>query len=379
MASSVFAEPIKVGMSLALSGASADLGKSMYRASKKYFDHINKQGGINGQLIEIIAYDDAYDPRKCVQNTIRLVEDDQVDLLYGYVGTPTVTRMLPLLKHYRDRNLYLFFPFTGAGPQRTPPYDDYVFNLRASYLQETGGLVKNFLSIGRNRVAVFFQNDGYGKTGWVGVYDELKKHNLEIVSEATYKRGESYNASYKRQVELILEGEPDAIVCIGSYQACAGFIRDLRREGDSSLVANISFVGVESLLEILQNESQHSSIDFTQNLVSSMTVPIKDHSVRATKDFYWLMGYTSDQQFNAIEFEAFLNARFLVHILRRIEGEFDSSKILTAAHQINDYDLGIGIPITLNESQHQALNQVYYITAKNGHFEPLKDWSVWKK
>ena len=60
-------------------------------------------------------------------NTIRLIEKDQVALLFDYVGTPTVTRCLPLLKRYNERSMCMFFPFTGAEPQRQPPYGDYVF------------------------------------------------------------------------------------------------------------------------------------------------------------------------------------------------------------------------------------------------------------
>ena len=102
---------------------------------------------------------------------MRLVEDDHVFLLFGYVGTPTVTRVLPLIRRYSDRPVYLFFPFTGAQPQRQPPYTECVFNLRASYQEETAGLVEPFLRIGRQRIAVFYQIDAYGRSGWDGDCD----------------------------------------------------------------------------------------------------------------------------------------------------------------------------------------------------------------
>ena len=70
---------------------------------------------------------------------MKLMLEDRVFLLFGYVGTPTVTRVLPILKKFQDEQVYLFFPFTGAQPQREPPYGDFAFNLRASYRQETAG------------------------------------------------------------------------------------------------------------------------------------------------------------------------------------------------------------------------------------------------
>ena len=120
-------------MSAAFSGPSRGLGTELYRGAKSYFNHINENGGVNGRKIALKLYDDGYQPDPCVQNTVKLMLEDQVFLLFGYVGTPTVTRVLPMLKKFQDQQVYLFFPFTGAQPQREPPYGDFAFNLRASY------------------------------------------------------------------------------------------------------------------------------------------------------------------------------------------------------------------------------------------------------
>lgn len=112
--------------------------------------------------------DDGYNPVPAIENTIKLIETDKVFLLFGYIGTPTVTRVLPILKRYSDESAYLFFPFTGAQPHRQYPYDQFVFNLRASYHQETEGLVNHLVSIGRRKIAVFYQADAYGRSGWNG-------------------------------------------------------------------------------------------------------------------------------------------------------------------------------------------------------------------
>ena len=137
---------IKLGMSAAFTGPSRALGKELYHGAMVYLNKINRLGGIKGHKIEIIAYDDGYNPDPMIKNTIKLVEQDDVFALFGYVGTPTTTRVLPLLKHYREKNILLLFPFTGAQPLREPPYDKFIFNLRGSYFQETEGLVDNFVA-----------------------------------------------------------------------------------------------------------------------------------------------------------------------------------------------------------------------------------------
>ena len=154
------------------------LGIELYRGSMAYLEPVNRRGGIHGKKIVIRADDDGYDPTPAIRNTIKLVDDDDVFLLVNYVGTPTVTRVLPLLKNYRKKHVYLFFPFTGAQPQRQPPYSDFVFNLRASYQNETEGLVDHFVRVGRTKIAIFYQADAYGRGGWEGVKDALGRHGL---------------------------------------------------------------------------------------------------------------------------------------------------------------------------------------------------------
>ncbi len=105
---------IVIGMSADFTGSSRELGIELYRGSQAYFEKVNRAGGVHGNTIRILAYDDRYDPQHAIKNTVRLLEQDKVLLLYGYVGTPTVARILPLLKLYQRQDAYLFFPFTGA-------------------------------------------------------------------------------------------------------------------------------------------------------------------------------------------------------------------------------------------------------------------------
>src|SRR3984957_5854952 len=215
------AQDIVVGMSAPFTGASKALGIELYRGAMAYFEHVNSQGGVHGRKIVIKAYDDGYNPTPAIDNTIRLIDTDHVFLLFNYVGTPTTARCLPLLKRHRDQSVLLFFPFTGAQPQRHPPYGEFVFNLRASYYQETAGLVDHLVAIGRKRVAVFYQVDAYGRNGWEGVRRALARHGLKMAGEATYLRGTAYPESMQRQVDILRQTDADAVISIGAYAASA--------------------------------------------------------------------------------------------------------------------------------------------------------------
>jgi ABC-type branched-subunit amino acid transport system substrate-binding protein len=321
---------------------------------------INNNGGIYGNQIVIKAYDDGYNPIPAIENTIKLIEKDNVFLLFSYVGTPTVTRVLPLLKIYSDRFTYLFFPFTGAQPQREPPYDQYVFNLRASYRQETEGLVDHFVAVGRTRIGVFYQADAYGRSGWDGVRRALARHGLSMVGEATYRRGTDYAQSLEPQVEVLRKTQPDAIISIGAYAACAAFIRDARDAGWDVPIANVSFVGSESLINLVLQSGKTTGRDYTANLINSQVVPsYTDTSLAAVREYRDLIdrynptlprelvkGAYQPLRYSFVSFEGYLNAKLLVEILKRLGRTPRIEHLKEVVESIKNYDLGINAPVS---------------------------------
>ena len=184
---------IVVGMSAAFTGPSRGLGIEMYRGASAYFAEVNSRGGVHGRKIVLRAYDDGYNPSPALANTRKLIRDDEAYLLFGYVGTPTTARVLPLLESHKKESVFLFAPFTGAELLREGPYASRVFNFRASYQEETAGLVDQFVKLGRKRIAVFYQIDAYGRSGWDGVRRALGRHGLKICAEATYRRGDPFD------------------------------------------------------------------------------------------------------------------------------------------------------------------------------------------
>jgi ABC-type branched-subunit amino acid transport system substrate-binding protein len=380
-------------MSAAFTGASQGLGAELYRGSMAYFESINASGGVNGRKIMIQAYDDGYDPVPAVENTVSLVEQDDVFLLFDYVGTPTVTRVLPLLRKYEGQSMYLFFPFTGAQPQREEPYDQLVFNLRASYREETAGLVDHFYQVGRTRVGVFYQADSYGRSGWDGVSRALAEKGLEIVGEATYERGSTFTDDYSQQVQLLMEADADVIISIGAYAACGGFIRAARDAGWDVPVANVSFVGSENMLGLLQEASQAAGVDYTVGLVNSQVVPsYEDTSLSAVNEYRSLMNQYNPQppsnliaqgyqtvEYSFVSFEGFLNAKLLAEILTLLGPTPARDNIPDTVESIQDFDIGIGVPVNFGPNRHQGLSAVYYTTVKDGKFVPITDWQEWKK
>ena len=377
--------PIVLGVSAAFSGSSRGLGIELYRGASAYFEHVNQRGGVGGRRIDLKLYDDGYQPDPSVQNTRTLMLEDRVFLLFGYVGTPTVTRVLPLLKKFQDDNFYLFFPFTGAQPQREPPYGDFAFNLRASYRQETAGLVNNFVRSGRTRIAVFYQADAYGRSGWEGVKRALERHGYDLAGEATYRRGAQFTASMRSQVEILQQGDPQAVICVGSYNACAAFARDAVDLGLRAPMANLSFVGSENLLGRLTGLPDSGR--YTSLLVNSQVVPsYHDSSIPAVQEYHDMMDRYDPQppeqlvteayepvSRSFVSLEGFLNAKLMVEILGRLGGNPQRVDLERAVFSVRDFDLGIGETVSFGPARRQGLQRVYYTKVEDDRFVTLED------
>jgi ABC-type branched-subunit amino acid transport system substrate-binding protein len=241
-------QKIVLGQSAAFSGPAAQLGIQMNKGARLYFDALNAGGGINGAAIELRTADDGYEPERCKANTQAFL-DAEVFALFGYVGTPTCLAALPLVK---DSGIPFFGPFTGAEALREPMHRN-VFHLRASYYDETALIVRQLTTLGLNKIAVFYQNDAYGKAGLEGVNRALKPLGLAPVALGTVERN---TVAVAQAVKDIVPKLPDAVVQISAYKSCAAFIREARKAGYGGTFINVSFVGTKALADELGAEGK---------------------------------------------------------------------------------------------------------------------------
>jgi ABC-type branched-subunit amino acid transport system substrate-binding protein len=397
---------IRLGMSADFTAGARALGIELYRGAMACLLGVNQEAGVNGRKIVIKAYDDQYNPDQAIRNTLTLMNEDDVFALFGYVGTPTMNRTLPLLRMHQDKEFLLLFPFTGADTNRIPPYDQFSFNLRASYDQEAAGLVDHFINIHRTRIAVYYQSDAYGRAGWSAVRSALAKHGLEIAGEATYRRGTPFDHSYDPQVAIMQKVRPDAVICIATYAAAAGFVRDMRTRGVDCPIATISFVGSEAMLGLLTAATRTTNKDYSARLVSSEVVPsYYDDSLPAAREYREAMdhyrqhlmpanallypdGETPENEYTPLPYsftslEGYLDARLFVMILRRMGPVSKRADLERAVMGLGDFDLGVGQTLSFGgiSNRRQASDQIYYTVAKGGRFIPFREseWEAWAK
>lgn len=379
------------GMSAAFTGATGELGMEYYRGLMAYVDHFNAQGGANGWTIKIIPANDGYNPAPCFKNTVRFVQQEDVFALCSYVGTPTTTHILPLLQKFESKNIYLLFPFTGAQPLRTNPYGKYVYNLRASYFDETAGLVNNLVRIGRTRIGVFYQSDAYGRTGWDGVRRALKRHGLRVAASAAYRRGASFDQDFSEEVGILMAADVDAIIVIGTYASQGAFVRDARDAGFEAPIAGLSFADSDKMLELVMEAGVENDRDYTRGLINSQVVPsysdLRYPGVRLYRDIMdnykgipvARNGAYKPRRFSYVSFEGFLNGILLGEMIKRMADNPSRERIPEILESLRGFDLGIGQNVDFGGGRNQGLDAVFFTRVINGEFRAFSDWERWEK
>lgn len=378
------AREIYLGMSADFSGPNRGLGIEFYLGAACYFKALNARGGIHGRNVVIKAYDDRYEPEPAVNNTVKLVEEDQVFALFNYVGTPTATRVLPLLKYYQDQDIYLFTPLTGADPVLG---HEFVVGLRASYNEEIKAAVDRFVAAGATRIGVMHQLDAYGRGGWQSVKKSLEVHGLEIVAEATYERGQSLESSFLPQVQILKDADPDAIISIATYEAGAAFIRDARDNGLEAVIHNLSFAGIFKMFKHLKEMEEKHSREYLSGLVSSQVVPFygyEDHELvqdyidsincynKGLPENITVSGYEHSGP-NAVGFEGFLNAMFIAAVLKNLGPDMPRHEI----HQVLTDAGSLKGPMHYRDIFFQWQNQddVFFVSIKDNNIVSINDFS----
>ncbi len=328
---------IVLGQSAAFSGPAAQLGIQFHAGAKLGFDLINAQGGIGRRQIEIHQVDDGYEPDRCVANTKKLLEED-VFALFGYIGTPTSVAALPLAIKAR---VPFFAPFTGAMALRDP-FNRIAFLVRASYNDETALIVKQLTNLGLKKIAVFYQNDAYGKAGLDGVMLALGAQNLKPVALATVERN---SVDVAAAVATINAAAPDAVVQISAYKSCAAYIRAARKAGYGGTFYNVSFVGTQALADELGKDGA--------GVVVSQVVPSPYSAARPiAREFVDAARKAGNVQPNFSSMEGYLAAKIFAEGLRR-GGKVNRDGLISGLESINDQSFG-GFAVSFSPTDHVA-------------------------
>lgn len=338
LASLSLAEPgvtdatITLGMSAPLSGPNGAYGVDMRKTIDAYFASINQSGGVHGRKLELVALDDGYETERTVANTRTLIKDKNVFALLSFYGSSPTTEAMN--KVFGPAKVPLVGTISGAGTLREPlaanANSRYMFHVRTSYADETAVIVNYLAGLGIARIAVFYQNDGFGKSGLEGVTTALSQHKLVPVAVGTVERN---SIDVAKAVEAIAKSNAQAVIMVTLYKPTAAFIMAMKQAGQNPMLMALSPVGTEQLIAELGNTSP-------RGLGISQVVPYPwSASIPVVREYQKFSAKPGTYSYYGME--GYLMARTMVEGLKRISSkEPTRERLVSALEGMNNVDFG---------------------------------------
>jgi ABC-type branched-subunit amino acid transport system substrate-binding protein len=334
---------ITLGMSSPFSGTNGAYGLEMRQTIEAYFEQLNKAGGVNGRKLELVAIDDGYETDRSIANSKSLIEEKKVFALLAYYGSSPTTESMN--KIFGPAKVPLVGTISGAGTLREPvsanPNSRYMFNVRASYADETDAIVNQLVSLGLKSIAVFYQNDGFGKSGLDGVTAALKKHNMTPSAVGTVERN---SVDVAKAVESISKNTPQAVIMVTLSKPTTAFVKAMKKSGQNPMLMTLSPVGAEQLVQDLGAEARGIGISQVVPYPWNDTIPV-------VRDYQKLVGGKTGFTYYALE--GYLMARVMVEGIKRAGKDLTREKLVGALEGLNNNDLG-GYRVTYGGSNRQG-------------------------
>jgi ABC-type branched-subunit amino acid transport system substrate-binding protein len=355
----VGADRIVFGQVAAFDGPAAALGLGMREGIAAAFAEANKAGGVKGRKLDLVTADDGYEPAKAIEATKKLLNQDMVFALVGAVGTPTSAAVQPIAA---EAGAPFIGPFTGAEFLRNP-YKPNVVNVRASYFQETEIMVERLTKdLGVSKIAIFYQDDAYGRAGLAGVERALEKRGMQLAAEGTYERN---TTAVKGALLAIRKAAPEAVIMVGAYKPSAEFIKLARQLKLDAIFVNISFVGSNVLAKELGPAGAGVVVTQVVPFPSEASLPVVAQYIAALRETQppATPGFVS--------LEGYLVGRLVVATLGRIEGEPTRAGFLAAVAKMGNVDLG-GFPLHYGPADNRGSDSVFLtVIQPDGTLKPV--------
>jgi len=361
---------IKFGIVGPFSGASRELGRQMKLGIDAAFNRVNEAGGVSGRMLKLIAADDGYEPSRTLDAMKTLYEKEQVFGFIGNVGTPTAAVAIPYALEKKE----LFFgAFTGANLLRSDPPDRYVFNYRASYVEETDSVVRYLIKLRHlqpRQIAVLAQDDAYGDAGFAGVSKAFRALGVDdsAILRLGYKRNTVEVEEAINQLKL-QKTQIRAVVMVATYRAAAKFIEKTRDQFPGLVYSNVSFVGSTQLADELMMLGPR----FATGVIVTQVVPAVGGYSSAVLEYKAALNkYFPGEAPDYVSLEGYVAAYVLIQALQKTGAQLDTEKLIDTLENTRNLDLGLGTTLNFGRGEHQASHKVWGTAIDNkGKYQSL--------
>ncbi len=360
---------VVLGLSAPFSGSAQEVGRELEVGLKTYFEDINAQGGVAGRKIRLVPLDDGYEPDQALANMQTLFEKHKVFGFIGNAGTPTAMKTLP---YALDKHLLFFGAYSGAPVLRKDPPDRFVFNVRASYEEETAAIVQYLVKMRKvqpEQIALFAQHDDYGDAGERGVKKMLRAYRIDDskLLRVGYERGRFDVDDVARKI--VQRPDVRAVVMMATYRPAGRFIQKVKDAGRDLIFASVSFVGGNALADDLNQRGPQ----YADGVIVTQVVPNPDSEAVSIAKYRTLLArYYPNEKPDFVSLEGYLDAMVLVEGMKKAGNNLTTDTLIDALESLKGFDPGIGVVLGFGPSEHQASHKVWgTVIDKAGKFQTL--------
>ena len=358
---------IKIGNIMPYSGPASAYG-AIGKSEQAYFNKINAEGGINGRKINFISYDDGYSPPKAVEQARKLVESDEVLIVYGPLGTPSNSA---IQKYLNTKKVPQLFVATGATKWNDPKDFPWTMGWQPNY-QSEGRIYANYLLKEKPnaKIGILYQNDDYGKDYLKGIKDGLgKKGASMIVAEESY---ETSVPTIDSQVVALKSKGADVFISITTPKFAAQSIKKVAElEWKPLFILNNVSASVGSVIK-------PAGFANAQNIISAAYA--KDPTDPQWKDDSGMKNYDAFLQKYAPELNradgsviyGYNSAQTLVHVLKACGDNLTRANVMKQAASMKNLELeGLlpGVKINTSATDFAPISQMQLMKFKGETWE----------
>ena len=331
---------IKIGQTAGFTGIAASGVKEATQGALLYLDAVNAKGGVNGKKIELTSLDDKFDPALTVENTKKLIAEQDIVALFLNRGTPHTQAIMPLLD---EAKIALIAPSTGAMVLHSP-VNRYIFNVRATYQAEAEKAVLHLGTLGLTNIGMVKVDDSFGEDGAAGALKGFEKLKLTPVFVEKFDRSKpDFSAITAKVVKLA----PQAVLLIGTGGSVADGVKAMRAAGSHTQFVTLSNNASGGFIKQLGEHARGMVVTQVYPFEGSRATPM-------VLEAFQLAKAKGIADLSPAMIEGFAAAKVLVEGLKRAGANPTRESVLRGLETIRDFDLG-GQFISYSPRSHTGL------------------------
>jgi len=336
------------------------------RTIAAYFKKVNDEGGINGRKVRFIYENDSYAPAKTVAAVKKLVEEDKVFALVGGLGTPN---NLAVMDYLVQNNVPHVAPATGTSALATPLKKN-VYALQLNYTTEATLLTQYaFDKGGAKKVAVFYQNDAFGKEGLDAINAELKKRGMPEATAVSY---ETADTNFSAQALKLQTSAADTVILYAVPKPGGSVIAEMTKLGYKPKILSSAVLNDPSIFQLAGAGIEGTIIPAWLPAFDDLTNPkIVEWQAQMKK-------YAPNEQIGGFALTGWLEGQIITEGLKRAGKNLTRDSLLQALDGIKDYKDSIIPSLTYSATDHAGTKSAYFQQAKGTSFVTFTDYITLK-